>query len=57
MIKKKIQFMLDEYGFRAKHNIEARCDYLTLKYTHNLEDFEAFIEEKTRSLKCHMLKM
>lgn len=46
MSKKKIQFMLDEYGFLADDNIEARCDYLTFKYTHNLEDFQVFIEEQ-----------
>lgn len=46
MSKKKIQFILDEYGFLAKQNIEARCDYITFKYTHNLEDFEVFIEEQ-----------
>lgn len=45
----KRQFILDEYGFLPKNEIEARYDYLTLKYTINLEKIEYFIKEQFES--------
>ena len=42
----KTPFLLDESGFLSNENIEYRYDYLTLKYTRNLQNIKRFLEDR-----------